>query len=48
MLVRFISSEELKNLMVELGEHFTEEEIGEMIREADDDDGDGKVSFIFN
>ena len=41
---RFISSEKLKNVMLTLGEHLTEEEIDEMIREADED-GDGKVSF---
>ena len=39
---RFISSEELKNVMLTLGEHLTEEEVEEMIREADED-GDGKV-----
>ena len=44
---RFISSEELKNVMLTLGEHLTEEEIDEMIREADED-GDGKVSFILS
>ena len=38
----FISSEELKNVMMTLGEILSEEEIQEMIREADAD-GDGKV-----
>ena len=44
---RFISSEELKNVMLTLGEHLTEEEIDEMIREADED-GDGKMRFILS
>ena len=47
MFGRFISSEELKNVMLTLGEYLTEEEIDEMIREADED-GDGKVSFILS
>ena len=47
MFCSFISSEELKNVMLTLGEHLTEEEIDEMIREADED-GDGKVSFILS
>ena len=34
-------------MMLTLGEHLTEEEIDEMIREADED-GDGKVSFILS
>ena len=46
VLFRFISSEELKNVMLTLGEHLTEEEIDEMIREADED-GDGKVGFFY-
>ena len=41
----FISSEELKNVMMTLGEVLSEEEIQEMIREADAD-GDGKVDFF--
>jgi hypothetical protein len=44
---RFISSEELKNVMLTLGEYLTEEEIDEMIWEADED-WDGKVSFILS
>ena len=41
----FISSEELKNVMKTLGEVLSEEEIQEMIREADAD-GDGKVEVL--
>jgi len=41
----FISSQELKNVMMTLGEVLSEEEIQEMIREADAD-GDGKVCFV--
>ena len=39
---RYISSEELRNVMSTLGEMLSQEEIEEMIREADSD-GDGKV-----
>ena len=39
-----ISKEELKLVMKNLGENLTDEEINEMIREADDD-GDGHVDF---
>jgi Ca2+-binding EF-hand superfamily protein len=38
----FISGEELRSVMLNLGEKLTMEEIDEMIREADID-GDGKV-----
>ena len=41
-LARFISSEELKSVMLSLGEDLTDEEIQEMMREADED-GDGQV-----
>ena len=41
---RFISPEELKAVMLTLGEVLTQDEIEEMIREADLD-GDGKVCF---
>ena len=46
MLCSFISSAELRNVMSTLGEMLSEEEIDEMIREADVD-GDGKVKNIF-
>ena len=46
MLYSFISSAELRNVMSTLGEMLSEEEIDEMIREADVD-GDGKVKKIF-
>ena len=39
---RYISSDELRSVMSTLGEMLSEEEIEEMIREADAD-GDGKV-----
>ncbi|KAI9288547.1 hypothetical protein BC943DRAFT_316831 [Umbelopsis sp. AD052] len=39
-----ISREELKNVMDSLNEHLTEDEIDEMIREADKD-GDGKINL---
>ena len=39
-----ISSEELKIVMQNLGERLTDEEINEMIREADND-GDGEVDY---
>ncbi|CAO3658281.1 unnamed protein product [Umbelopsis ramanniana] len=39
-----ISREELKNVMNSLNEHLTEDEIDEMIREADLD-GDGKINL---
>jgi len=39
-----ISQQELKLVMKNLGENLTDEEINEMIREADDD-GDGHVDF---
>jgi hypothetical protein len=43
----FISGEELRSVMLNLGEKLTMEEIDEMIREADID-GDGKVVLSTN
>nr|XP_033794192.1 multiple coagulation factor deficiency protein 2 isoform X2 [Geotrypetes seraphini]XP_033794193.1 multiple coagulation factor deficiency protein 2 isoform X2 [Geotrypetes seraphini] len=40
----FISSAELRHVMTILGEKLTEEEVDEMIREADID-GDGQVNY---
>ena len=40
----FITSEELSKVMTTLGEKLTQEEVEEMIREADLD-GDGMVGF---
>ena len=40
----FISATELKTVMTNLGEKITDEEVDEMIREADID-GDGQVDF---
>lgn len=40
----FISPFELRHVMINLGEKLSEEEVVEMIREADLD-GDGKVNF---
>lgn len=39
-----ISAEELRNVMLNLGEKLTDEELDEMIREADID-GDGVVNY---
>ena len=39
-----ISADELKNVMINLGEKLTDEELEEMIREADID-GDGEVNY---
>lgn len=45
MLVqRFISAAELRHVMMNLGEKLTDEEVDEMIREADVD-GDGQVNY---
>jgi calmodulin len=40
----YINASELKHVMTTLGEKLTEEEVIEMIREADID-GDGKVNY---
>ena len=40
----YISASELKQVMSNLGENMTDEEINEMLREADLD-GDGQISF---
>ncbi|CAA6667218.1 unnamed protein product [Spirodela intermedia] len=40
----FISASELRNVMINLGEKLTDEEVEQMIREADMD-GDGQVNF---
>jgi calmodulin len=40
-----ISSEELRHIMKSLGEDLTDDEIQQMIREADTD-GDGEIDFV--
>ncbi|CAM6035712.1 unnamed protein product [Sphagnum compactum] len=40
----FISAAELRHVMINLGEKLTDEEVNEMIREADAD-GDGQVNY---
>lgn len=40
----FISSEELRHVMTNLGEKLTDQEVAEMIREADTN-GDGMVDY---
>ena len=41
---RFISAAELRHVMTNLGEKLTDEEVDEMIKEADLD-GDGMVNY---
>ena len=40
----FISADELRHVMVNLGEKYTDEKVNDMIREADAD-GDGQVNY---
>ena len=40
----FISAAELRHVMANLGENLTEEEVDEMVREADID-GDGQINY---
>lgn len=40
----FISAQELRHVMTNLGERLTDEEVDEMLREADVD-GDGKINY---
>lgn len=40
----FISASEIKHVMTNLGEKLTEEEVDEMLKEADID-GDGQINF---
>ncbi|UKK01874.1 calmodulin [Theileria orientalis] len=40
----FISAQELRHVMTNLGERLTDEEVDEMLREADID-GDGKINY---
>ena len=42
--VRYISAAELRHVMTNLGEKLTDEEVDEMIKEADLD-GDGMVNY---
>lgn len=40
----YISAQELRNVMINMGQNMTEEEIDGMISEIDSD-GDGKINF---
>jgi EF-hand domain pair len=42
--LRFISAPELRHIMTNLGEKLSDEEVDEMIREADID-GDGQINY---
>ena len=44
VMALFFSAAELRHVMTNLGEKLTDEEVDEMIREADID-GDGQVNF---